>query len=285
MSQHDVTLTDHTIPLAVRDHGGDGPPVLLLHGLGGTLDAWREVAPPLTAAHRVVAMDLRGHGLSGDAPWEWDAALDDIEAVVDRLGLGAPAVVGQSLGGMLALLWAARHPECPAVVNLDGLRSAENEPGNYPGLDPALVERELARLKAAFDAQQAAMTRPVPAEQVATLPPRAVTTLDGDSYRRPGPELLAAVRYSPHFRDAVPALPKVRCPALIVLATQDPPGMPGGELMEALRRGVRRDLAPVTEAHPHIRVVELDAGHDMVREKPDDVTRLITDFLAHARES
>ncbi|WP_223189388.1 alpha/beta fold hydrolase [Nonomuraea terrae] len=279
MSQHDVTITDHTIPLAVRDHGGDGPPLLLLHGLGGTLDAWQELAPALTGAYRVVAMDLRGHGLSGDAPWEWDAVLDDVEAVVDRLGLGAPAIAGHSLGGMLAVLWAARHPECPAVVNLDGLRSAENDPANYPGMDPALVTQELARLKAMFDAQQAAMARPLPPEQVAALPPRAVTTSGGDSHLRPGPELLAAVRYAPHFRDAVPALRAVRCPTLVVLPTQDPPGMPGGELMAALRRGVRRDLAPIAAAHPHIQVVELAASHNMVQEKPGDVAQLISDFL------
>ncbi|MGW4794436.1 alpha/beta fold hydrolase [Nonomuraea sp. NPDC004297] len=284
MSQHDRTITDHTVPLAVRDHGGDGPPVLLLHGLGGTLDAWAEVAPALTKAHRVVSVDLRGHGLSGDAPWEWDAVLADVETVAARLDLGAPAIVGHSLGGMLAVLWAARHPECPAVVNLDGLRSAENDPANYPGMDPAALERELARLKAIFDAQEAAMGRPLPPEQAAALPPRSVAVVGGDSYLRPGPELLAAVRYSPLFRDTIPSLPGVRCPALVVLPTQDPPGMPGGELMAALRRGVRRDLAPVTAAHPHIRVVELAASHNMVQERPGEVAGLIVEFLG-SRES
>ncbi|WP_223166751.1 alpha/beta fold hydrolase [Nonomuraea sp. SYSU D8015] len=279
MSQQDVTITDHTIPLAVRDHGGDGPPVLLLHGLGATLDAWQEVAPPLTGAYRVVAMDLRGHGLSGDAPWEWDAVLDDIEAVADRLGLGAPAIVGHSLGGMLATVWAARHPECPAVVNLDGLRSAENEPANYPGMDPAQVETELAQLKAVFDAQEAAMARPLPPEQAAALPPRAVATVGGDRYLRPGPRLLAAIRHAPLFRDAIPSLPAMRCPTLVVVPTQDPPGMPGSELMAALRRGIRRDLAPITEAHPHIQVVELAASHNMVQEKPGDVAQVIIEFL------
>ncbi|MFG3438920.1 alpha/beta fold hydrolase [Nonomuraea sp. NPDC047897] len=279
MSQHDVTITDHTIPLAVRDHGGDGPPVLLLHGLGGTLDAWQEVGPLLADAYRVVAIDLRGHGLSGDAPWEWDCVLNDIEAVVDHLELGAPAMVGHSLGGMLATLWAARHPECPAIVNLDGLRSAENDPENYPGLDPLLVAEELDKLKAMFDAQEAAMAQPLLPEQVAALPPRAVSTSGGDSYLRPGPRLLAAVRYAPHFRDTIPSLPAVRCPALVVLPTQDPPGMPGGGLMAALRRGIRRDLRPITEAHPHIRMVELAASHNMVQEKPGDVAHLITTFF------
>jgi pimeloyl-ACP methyl ester carboxylesterase len=54
------------------------------------------------------------------ADWSWDLALSDIAAVVDALGLIRPAVVGHSLGGMIAALWAAAHPDCPLAANLDG---------------------------------------------------------------------------------------------------------------------------------------------------------------------
>ncbi|MBN6051841.1 alpha/beta fold hydrolase, partial [Nonomuraea sp. RK-328] len=270
---HDMTVTDHDIPLAVRDHGGPGAPVLLLHGLGGTLDAWDTLD---LGERRAVAMDLRGHGRSGDGPWEWERVLDDIEAVVRRLDLGNPAIVGHSLGGMLAVQWALRHPGCPGVVNLDGLRSAENDPGNYPGMDPAVRDEELARLKAMFDAQAAAMGGPLPAEARAVFPARALVERDGETYARPGPGLLEAVRYTPEFRDTIPLLRQVACPTLVVIPTQDPPGMPGGELMAAFRRGVRRDLAGLP---PHIRVEELDAGHDMLAERPEEVAALVTKFL------
>lgn len=85
--------------------------MLLLHGLGGTLDDWDRLE---LDGRGSVAMDLRGHGLSGEGPWEWERVLDDVEAVVRHLDLGSPAVVGHSLGGMLAVQWALRHPECPA---------------------------------------------------------------------------------------------------------------------------------------------------------------------------
>ncbi|MFF0311404.1 alpha/beta fold hydrolase [Streptosporangium sp. NPDC004379] len=275
---HDTTVTDHDIPLAVRDSGGPGDPVLLLHGLGGTLEAWD--ALDLTG-HRTVAVDLRGHGHSGDGPWSWEAALDDLEAVVRCLGLGEPAVAGHSLGGMLAVQWALRHPGCPAVVNLDGLRSAESDPGNYPGMDPAERDRDLAALKATFDAQAASMGRPLPPEAQAMFPPRALTTRDdGQVYARPDAELLAAIRYTPPFRDTIPLLRRLTCPTLVVIAAQDPPGMSGGELMAAFRRGVRRDL---TDLPSNVRVEELDAGHGMLAERPKEVAELIAAFLAANR--
>ncbi|GII64611.1 3-oxoadipate enol-lactonase [Sphaerisporangium krabiense] len=271
---HDVIISDHEIPLAVRDFGGDGEPVLLLHGLGGTLEAWDRLE---LQGRRAVAMDLRGHGLSGDGPWEWERVLDDVEAVVKHFGLDAPAVVGQSLGGMLAVLWARRHPECPAIVNLDGLRSAENDPGNYPGMDPAARDEELARLKAVFDAQAAAMGGPLPAEARGMFPARALVERDGETYARPGPELLEAVRYAPEFRDTIPLLRQVGCAALVVIPTRDPAGFSGGELMAAFRRGIRRDLADVPS---NIRVEELDASHNMLAERPDAIAALVTEFLA-----
>ncbi|WP_222720289.1 alpha/beta fold hydrolase [Actinomadura sp. HBU206391] len=268
-----MTITDHEISLAVRDFGGPGEPVLLLHGLGGTLEAWDALE---LKDHRAVAMDLRGHGLSGDGSWEWERVLDDIEVVVKHFDLGNPAIVGHSLGGMLAVLWARRHPECPGIINLDGLRSAENDTGNYPGMDPIARDQELAELKATFDAQAASMGRPLPAEFQAMFPTRALIEKDGETYARPGAELLEAVRYTPEFRDAIPLLRQVTCAALVLIPTQDPPGMSGGELMKAFRRGVRRDLADMPS---NVQVKELDAGHNMLGEQPKVVAELVTDFL------
>lgn len=274
----DLTITHHDVPLAVRDHGGDGPPVILLHGLGGTVEAWDEVAPEL--GYRAVAIDLRGHGHSGDGPWDWDVILDDIEVVVRHLGLGTPPIVGHSMGGMIAMRWAGRHPECPAVVNLDGLRSAQTDPENYPGMDPDERDRSLTVLKGIFDGQQDAATRPLTAEQRRATPRRSTTTRDGQTYLRPSAELLASLREDASFRDAIPLLRRLTCPTLVVLSTLDPPGAEGSALMAAHRRGVRRDLTGLPGS---TRVAELDASHNMVAEKPVEVAALIRDFLMQVR--
>jgi pimeloyl-ACP methyl ester carboxylesterase len=282
VTAHDTIISDRPVPLAVRDHGGTGSPVLLLHGLGGTLLHWDPLAPLLTGAHRVVSMDLRGHGLSGDGPWEWEAVLDDVQAVVDHFGLDTPLVVGHSLGGMVAVQWALRHPDGPGIVNLDGLRSAETAPQHYAGIGQEELDALLAEVKAVFDAQAEAMARPLPEAHAAMLPQRALRTTDEGVFARPDAALAGQIRYDPHFQDSVAAAAGIRCPALFVLATRDMPGLPGrvGELMAAQRAGIRRDLLPLAADRPHLRVLELDAGHNMVAEQPERIAQAVLDHLA-----
>lgn len=100
------------VRLVCRDWGGDGPALLLLHGLAGHAGEWDALAGPLSSAYRVVAVDQRGQGASDRFPADVsrDAYVADIVAVADQLGLGRVVLVGQSLGGHAAILAAARHP-------------------------------------------------------------------------------------------------------------------------------------------------------------------------------
>jgi EmrB/QacA subfamily drug resistance transporter len=111
-------LTSHTaiihgFPMVYRE-AGEGPPILLVHGLIDSSLTWRKVAPALGLRHRVVVPDLFGHGASA-GPAGIDYSLGGhagtLRDLLDELGLDRVTVVGHSLGGGVALDFAYLFPE------------------------------------------------------------------------------------------------------------------------------------------------------------------------------
>lgn len=99
--------------------GGKGPVVVLLHGVGDSAATWSQVAPRLLSEYRVIALDLAGHGRSAPAagPIDVGTVLEAVEAALDRLAPGeSVTLVGNSLGGWVAMLVAHRHPARVARV-------------------------------------------------------------------------------------------------------------------------------------------------------------------------
>jgi hypothetical protein len=95
-----------------------GAAVVLLHGISDSWFSWSRVMPLLPADLRVVAIDLRGHGNSGDTPAEFtmDAMAADVAALMDELGILSATVVGHSMGSLVAQAFAAKYP-----ARVDGL--------------------------------------------------------------------------------------------------------------------------------------------------------------------
>ena len=107
------TLQLPAVRLAYVDFGGDGPGLLLLHGLMGRATTWAATAEWLAPHYHVVALDQRGHGWS-DKPadaYSREAYVDDAAAAIQTLGLGPAVVIGHSMGALNAWGLAARHPE------------------------------------------------------------------------------------------------------------------------------------------------------------------------------
>jgi pimeloyl-ACP methyl ester carboxylesterase len=106
----DRSVPGDGVRLHARDWGGDGPPVVLLHGLASNCRIWDGVAPLLTAAgFRTVALDQRGHGESEqpDHGYDFATVARDLAAAVAGLGLRRPVLAGHSWGGNVALQYAA----------------------------------------------------------------------------------------------------------------------------------------------------------------------------------
>lgn len=107
----EVEVDGHRLPYL---EGGQGEPLLLLHGFGGNKDHWTMIAPHLTPHFHVYAPDLPGFGdatRDTGAAYDLDAQLARIAAFAERLGLERFHLAGNSMGGYLAAHFAARHPE------------------------------------------------------------------------------------------------------------------------------------------------------------------------------
>jgi pimeloyl-ACP methyl ester carboxylesterase len=110
-----LPVTDRRLQLAGVStavlEGGDGPPVVLLHGPSGYAAHWMGVIPGLVASHRVIAPDLPGHGASEatGSPLNAERVLGWLGALIERTCMSPPALVGQLLGGAIAARFAIDH--------------------------------------------------------------------------------------------------------------------------------------------------------------------------------
>ena len=98
--------------LHYRDWGGNGQPVVLVHGLASNCRIWDLVAPILASEFRVVALDQRGHGQSfkPDEGYDFAMVVSDLDGVIEALGLPNPIIVGHSWGGDVALEYDIAYP-------------------------------------------------------------------------------------------------------------------------------------------------------------------------------
>jgi len=121
----------------------DKETVWLQHGVGRSTRFWYHWVPPLARHYQVIRRDMRGHGQSADPGpdhhWSLDELVTDMHAFMDALGLRQVHYVGESIGGILGVLFATRWPErlkslticnSPTTIRPAGTRALSGEQGN-----------------------------------------------------------------------------------------------------------------------------------------------------------
>lgn len=220
---------------------GEGPPVVMLHGLLGSpaylLPLARSVA---RSGRRVLLPDLHGHGGTDRLrPWDLDAAADELAGAMAKAGAERPALLGHSLGAPIAVHWAARRPVgslvCVSPVGMVPLRL-----GPARRLLPAAAATaRLADAVARPLAGSAAGRRLVFGWFVGMRRPDAVAPELGERMIR------HAVAAAPSLEDYLPALhgldlrapaALIGCRSLTIWGEQDLHA-PNGELLAAALRG------------------------------------------------
>jgi pimeloyl-ACP methyl ester carboxylesterase len=252
--------------------GGDGPPLVLVHGLGGAAANWTELASLLSPRHRLLVPDLPGHGGSSALP-----AISGLEPYADRVAVVAerehmlPApVVGHSLGGMVVVRLALRRPDAVSAVILAG--AAGLSIGNVWGrelLSIFTVVRpgRLAGYCRGWVARSRVLRRLV-FGIVSVADPAALTNEAVEGFL--GAHLLhtdvegawRALRVD----DPRQELESVECPVLVLWGAEDVQ-LPLDDAFEYTRR-----------LRARLRVIP-DCGHLLIGERPDACARAIDDFL------
>ncbi|MBC9716388.1 alpha/beta hydrolase [Streptomyces sp. TRM66268-LWL] len=250
------------VRLVCRDWGGDGVPLVLLHGLAGHAGEWDEAARALRDLYRVVALDQRGHGASSRLPGDVSRAayVADVVAVVRELGLERPVLVGQSLGGHTALLTAAAHPDLAR-----GLVLVEAAPGDASPRTPEEIGAWLDAWPVPFASREDARAYfgggPAGEGWAAGLEDT------GDGLRpRFDRDVMVASLAEIGERSFRAQWPQVGCPALVVLGERS--FVPAADVDAMLAARPRTWAASVP-----------GAGHDLHLERPDALLGVVGPFL------
>jgi pimeloyl-ACP methyl ester carboxylesterase len=243
---------------------GDGEPLALIHGVGGSLEAWDGVAMRLRDRYRIVRYDQRGHGESEKVPGPYtiEDFSCDLRAVLDALGIERAHVAGHSLGGLVAQGFALDHPgrlcKLALISTVAGRTGGERE----------RVQKRLAMVAAgiAGDHFRASLDR-----------------WFTDAFRAANPKLLEdyAARnqandqacYAAAYRvlaltDLAGRLPEIKAETLVMTGEHDQGSNPRmARLMHTLIEGSILRILPVLR-------------HSILIEAPDVVAGMLDDFLA-----
>ncbi|GHC26483.1 alpha/beta fold hydrolase [Aidingimonas halophila] len=240
-------------------------PLLIVHGLMGSVDNWRSHIKQWQVERRVVAVDLRNHGRSPHVSgMHYDDMAHDVLAVLDRLEIGRCHVLGHSMGGKVAMTLARRHPERVASLMVADIAPVTYQHGH--------------------DTVFAAMRH---VENHAPTDRRGVDRLMADFITEKATRLFLATNL---VRDDEGVM-RWRIGLDEIETDYDNirigPGGDGHYLGPSLLlRGVQSDYASdemlpqVREVMPHVQVVTLDAGHWLHAEQPEAFQAAVNDFLA-----
>jgi pimeloyl-ACP methyl ester carboxylesterase len=267
-------VPDDPGPVLALSRRGSGPPLLLLHGVATDRREFSRVLPALTPRYDVLAVDLPGHGASPplppDTPPDVRAFTDALESMLDREEVGAPHVLGISVGGRVGLE-LARRGRALSVVAISPTGLALPAERAYQA---ALFT--VARLGySALDRVADDVLR------VPTLRAAALGLLRARGWRTPADEAVALVRgfsrtpeYWRVLRHAV--VPEatwdyqdVDCPVVLVQGTHDVLSLGQVVRLLPLVPGARFRLLP-------------GAGHSAVGDLPGEVLRLVDEAAARA---
>lgn len=245
---------------------GDGPPLIILHGLLGSLDNWVPHAQMLSARFRVFLLDLRNHGRSPHADeFHYEAMAADVAEFIHDQNLASANLLGHSMGGKVAMRFAQLHPELTRSLIVVDMAPRKYAP-RYAAILDTMHGLNLSRF---------AQRNEVDAALIAVAPDKNIRqfllkNLGRDSAGKMvwKPHVAAIRANYQNVRGALPAITSFPGPTLFV-------------------RGGRsdyiqdEDIDLIRQIFPHAKLETIaSAGHWVHAETPERFIQIITSFLS-----
>lgn len=239
---------------------GKGPGVVLIHGFAGNREVWKDLVKQLAKKHTVLALDLPGCGAS-PAPVgpqvDFGAVADQVSTLVAKELKGRTVVIAHSMGGLVAVRWAARHPEQVRGLAL---------------LDAPLLPMEGTMADTLAKALEGGVAGTFRARYGAFAhSPEQLDRVVAEAARIPGPVLAAYTRG--RMVSVAPEVGRVTCPVLLMAS---PILLPKGLVPEAEAR--ERGYADFKS----LQVVRLaGVGHWLMWDEPELVAKALKEFIGN----
>jgi pimeloyl-ACP methyl ester carboxylesterase len=242
---------------------GNGSPVVLIHHLAGNTKSWLNQIPYLSQDYHVIAYDLRGHGRSAESNrvFTMDDLAEDLFLLLQALGVSKCSVIGHSIGGMIAPLFALKHE---SMINSLIIIAGASQPLAQDKLASYGAMREISRTKGM---EALAEYR----RENGQIPPKITNDrLLWEHFKNLYKE--TSVQGYIRMSEALATMPnltnrlkELSCPILGVVGDLDPVFM---EMMKILSENAKVSL----------RVMH-NCGHFVMMEEPDEFNKIITNFL------
>lgn len=245
----------------------DGPPLVMAHGLGCTLELWDPQAATLSRDRRVIRYELPGHGASPVLPGPYTMAglADDLARLLDALSLASVDLVGASIGGMIAIHLAAASPDRVRRMVLIGTSAKLGPPEAWAERAELVTAEGMGAVAAKVAARWL-----TPA--YAAAHPEQLTRLEG-MLLGADPLGYAACCRAIEAMDATSSLPRIRTTTLVLVGEHDPATpLEHAQLIADGIAGSRLVVVP-------------DGAHLPNVQHPGLITRLIDEHLTAGREA
>jgi pimeloyl-ACP methyl ester carboxylesterase len=244
----------------------DTETVWLQHGVGRSTKFWYHWVPSLAGQYRVIRRDMRGHGQSADPgpdhTWSLDELVTDMHDFMDALGLGQVHYVGESIGGILGVLFATRWPErlkslticnSPTTIRPSGTQALSGQHGN--------VNQTLAR-----DGSKG-WGRLLIEQKIISGKNPAHTDWVVNEWAKTPTHVLQGITRTLDGADTAPLLPQVSVPTLILAPAHSPITPLADQL--SMRTGI-----------PNARITVVEGpGHEIYVDEPQQCLQAVQNFL------